>query len=83
MLTYSVEFSTLDDAGDETIVVKDFAADFEKACSHARRVSRSKKVLAYVVASEETGRGAEAQIERVGAACFDLGRRISVEGRIR
>lgn len=83
MLTYSVEWLEFTDAGLENMRTREFGGEFEKACGLARRVSRTKKVLAYVVASEETGRGAEAQIERVGAACFDLGRRISVEGRIR
>jgi hypothetical protein len=80
MLTYNVEYvEDHDTGGNMEIVNKEFGTDFAKACALARRISKARKLLVYVVATEERGR----ECERVGAACFDLGRRVSIDGRIR
>jgi hypothetical protein len=80
-VNYNVEYIEDHDTGlNQEIVNKEFGDDYAKACAHARAVSRRRKLLVYVVAAEHRG-GRE--WERVGHACYDLGRRISVEGRIR
>lgn len=79
MLTYQVEYMSRPDERDHAISFESYSA----ACNLARRMSDKHDGSAYVIAYEETGHGALARIEAVGAVTYVFGNRDSVDGRVK